>query len=186
MKFFMNLFCLIVIVHSLAVRRSLEQQKPSRMDVESSEDLDAWMMSPPKRPPPPPAPAVNTRPAPNVMATPLPPRPPTHNQQSAPRQLMTPAPSLSRGGQQVTERSLLDCIDELWAAAYDNGLRQWAQRSSQARRQLCTLRTLQLLGIYNQCCSCHATRQDGVLPGRSNRQQSPAGPVNMRRNTRCL
>jgi len=23
-----------------------------------------------------------------------------------------------------------------------------------------------------QCCSCHATRQKGVLPGRSNRQQS--------------
>jgi len=39
-----------------------------------------------------------------------------------------------------------------------------------------------------QCCiySCHATRQDGVLPGRSNRQQSPAGPVNMRRNVRRM
>jgi len=37
-----------------------------------------------------------------------------------------------------------------------------------------------------QCCSCHATQQDGVLPGRSNRQQSPAGPVNMRHNMRRL
>jgi len=36
----------------------------------------------------------------------------------------------------------------------------------------------------NQCFSCHATQVDGVLPGRSNRQQSPAGPVNMRRNMR--
>jgi len=33
-----------------------------------------------------------------------------------------------------------------------------------------------------QCCSCHATQVDGVLPGRSNRQQSPAGPVNMSRS----
>jgi len=32
----------------------------------------------------------------------------------------------------------------------------------------------------HQCCSCHAARQDGVLLGRSNCQQSPAGPVNMR------
>jgi len=31
-------------------------------------------------------------------------------------------------------------------------------------------------------CCCHATQQDGVLPGRSNRQQSPAGPVSMRRS----
>jgi len=37
---------------------------------------------------------------------------------------------------------------------------------------------------FMQCCSCHATQVDGVLPGRSNRQQSPAGPVNMRRNMR--
>jgi len=37
-----------------------------------------------------------------------------------------------------------------------------------------------------QCCSCHATQQDGVLPDRFKRQQSPAGPVNMRRNMRCL
>jgi len=37
---------------------------------------------------------------------------------------------------------------------------------------------------FCQCRSCHATPQDGVLPGRSNRQQSPAGPVNMRRNMR--
>jgi len=36
----------------------------------------------------------------------------------------------------------------------------------------------------NQCCSCHTTQVDGVLPGRSNRQQSPAGPDNMRRNMR--
>jgi len=36
----------------------------------------------------------------------------------------------------------------------------------------------------NQCCSCHATPVDGVLPGRSNRQQSPAGPVNIRHNMR--
>jgi len=35
---------------------------------------------------------------------------------------------------------------------------------------------------YTQYCSCHATQQDGVLPGRSNRQQSPAGPVNMSRS----
>jgi len=40
--------------------------------------------------------------------------------------------------------------------------------------------------VYTQCCSCHATQQDGVLPGRSNRQQSPAGPVNMKRNMRRL
>jgi len=33
-------------------------------------------------------------------------------------------------------------------------------------------------------CSCHATQVDGVLPGRSNRQQSPDGPINMRRNMR--
>jgi len=39
------------------------------------------------------------------------------------------------------------------------------------------------LGWY-QCCSCHATQVHGVLPGRSNCQQSPAGPVNMRRNMR--
>jgi len=39
---------------------------------------------------------------------------------------------------------------------------------------------------YNQCCSCHAMQQDGILPGRSNRQQSPAGPVNIRRNMRRL
>jgi len=39
---------------------------------------------------------------------------------------------------------------------------------------------------WRQCCSCHAARQDCVLPGRSNRQQSPAGPVNMRRNIRRL
>jgi len=37
-----------------------------------------------------------------------------------------------------------------------------------------------------QCCSCHATQQDGVLPGRLNRQQSPAGPVNTKRNMRRL
>jgi len=39
---------------------------------------------------------------------------------------------------------------------------------------------------YSQCCSCHANaiQQDGILPGRSNRQQSPSGPVNMRRNMR--
>jgi len=35
-----------------------------------------------------------------------------------------------------------------------------------------------------QCCSCHATQQDGVLPCRPNRQQSPAEPVNVRRNMR--
>jgi len=39
-------------------------------------------------------------------------------------------------------------------------------------------------GECRQCCSCHAMQVDGVLPGRSNRQQSPAGPVNMRRNMR--
>jgi len=38
--------------------------------------------------------------------------------------------------------------------------------------------------VYTQFCSFHATQVDGVLPGRSNRQQSPAGPVNMRRNMR--
>jgi len=38
-----------------------------------------------------------------------------------------------------------------------------------------------LLNVPMQCCSCHATQVDGVLPGRSNRQQSPAGPVNIRR-----
>jgi len=40
--------------------------------------------------------------------------------------------------------------------------------------------------VLRQCCSCHATQQDGVLPGRSNRQQSSAGPGNMRRNMRRL
>jgi len=38
--------------------------------------------------------------------------------------------------------------------------------------------------MYMQCCSCHATQVDGILPGRSNRQQSPAEPVNMRHNMR--
>jgi len=37
-----------------------------------------------------------------------------------------------------------------------------------------------------QCCSCHATRPDAVLPGRSDSQQNPAGPVSMRRNMRRL
>jgi len=37
-----------------------------------------------------------------------------------------------------------------------------------------------------QCCSCHATQQDGDLPGRSNSQQNAAGPVNMRCNMRRL
>jgi len=32
-----------------------------------------------------------------------------------------------------------------------------------------------------KCCSWHATHVDGVLPDQSNRQLSPAGPVNMRR-----
>jgi len=45
--------------------------------------------------------------------------------------------------------------------------------------------TGKILYLYAiQCCSCHATPQDGVLPGRSNRLQSPAGPVNMRLNMR--
>jgi len=35
---------------------------------------------------------------------------------------------------------------------------------------------------YMQCCRCHATGQDGVLPVWSNRQQSPAWPVYMRRS----
>jgi len=35
-------------------------------------------------------------------------------------------------------------------------------------------------------CSCHATLQNGVLPGRSNRQLRPAGPVNIRRKMRRL
>jgi len=37
---------------------------------------------------------------------------------------------------------------------------------------------------FLQCCNCHVKQVDGVLPGRSNRQQSPAGPVNMRCNMR--
>jgi len=50
---------------------------------------------------------------------------------------------------------------------------------SQPPQPTCTI-------LVTQCCSCHATQVDGVLPGRSNRQQSPAGPVNMRRNMRRL
>jgi len=46
--------------------------------------------------------------------------------------------------------------------------------------------TIILMLTCMQCCSWHVTQQDGVLPGRSNRQHSPAGPVNMRRNMRCL
>jgi len=43
---------------------------------------------------------------------------------------------------------------------------------------------LRSLPTFTQCCSCHVTQVDGVLLGRSNRQQSPAGPVNMKRNMR--
>jgi len=41
-----------------------------------------------------------------------------------------------------------------------------------------------ILLTSSECRSCHATQVDGVLPGRSNRQRSRAGPVNMRRNMR--
>jgi len=39
-----------------------------------------------------------------------------------------------------------------------------------------------MLRAAMQCCSCHATQQDGVLPGWFNRHQSLAGTVSMRRS----
>ena len=61
--------------------------------MESSDELDKWMMSPPKHvPPPPPAPVSSNNWSVNVTATPAMPTGPTpfHSQ---PRLLMTPAPT---------------------------------------------------------------------------------------------
>jgi len=77
------------------------------------------------------------------------------------------------GGRRGSSKRKIFCFSDL------NILHLWTSC-------LCPTNPLPRPRRFTQCCSCHATQQDGILLGRSIRQQSPAGPVNMRRNMRRL